>query len=302
MSLKKLFAIGMVFGLILLGVYLFTLADGKLHVVFCNVGQGDGSYIRAPNGQDMVIDGGPDNRILLCLGKYMPFHDRTIDVVVLTHPQKDHMQGLLSILDRYTVKYFIIGMDGNDTIGYKQIVKKLTDQKIPTKNLFSGDSFRLGEIQFTVLWPERQWAMSHVEIAQSPPKETNGAILGLSTKNDLNDFSYYLNLSYGSFTTLFTGDGDSTVQPDILSMGVLNPVTLLKVPHHGSKTGMLAEFLDVIVPRLAVISVGRNSYGHPTKEALELLKNRSIDIKRTDEEGDIEVVSDGSTWYVKDRH
>lgn len=296
---KKYFIIGIIFGLVLLSTYLFTLPDDLLHIVFCNVGQGDGIYIRAPNNQDMVIDGGPNDSILVCLGKHMPFYDRTIDIVVLTHPQKDHMQGLISLLRRYTVKYFIVGLEQNDTEGYRLLVDELIRQKISTKNLFTGDRFRLADVEFTVLWPEKSWAMSHVETADVSLSKPNGAILGLATKNNINDFSYYINLSYGTFSALFTGDGDMKIQPGIAKLGVFTPVTVLKVPHHGSKTGMLAEFLDSTHPQLAVISVGENSYGHPAKEAIELLKNRLIDIKRTDEEGDIEVVSDGKGWRVK---
>ncbi|MBI2616670.1 hypothetical protein HYW55_00890 [Candidatus Gottesmanbacteria bacterium] len=296
---KKYFIIGILFGLILLGGYLFSLPDGLLHIVFCNVGQGDGAYIRTPENLDMVIDGGPNDSILLCLGKHMPFYDRTIDIVLLTHPQKDHLQGLISLIKRYSVKYFISGLEENDTEGYRMLIEELSRQQIPLKNLFAGDHFELGSVEFTVVWPEKNWVFSHVDLADYPNSLISGAILGLSTETDINDFSYYINLSYGSFHTLFTGDGDIRIQPDILRLGLLQPVTVLKVPHHGSKTGMSREFLDFIRPELAVISVGKNSYGHPSKEAIDLLRNRSIQLRRTDVDGDIEVVSDGKSWQVK---
>ena len=97
LSLKSLI-IGGVFGLTLFFAYLWFLPDQKLHVVFCDVGQGDAAYIRGPNNMDMLIDGGPNDKVLNCLGRHMPFYDRTIDVIMLSHAQKDHLQGLLSVL------------------------------------------------------------------------------------------------------------------------------------------------------------------------------------------------------------
>ncbi|MBI5452548.1 hypothetical protein HY945_03730 [Candidatus Gottesmanbacteria bacterium] len=310
---KKYFFLGIFIGIILLISYLFTLPDGKLHIVFCNVGQGDAAYIRAPNNQDMLIDGGPDDKVLTCLGKNMAFYDRTIDIVLLTHPQKDHLQGLLSVIQRYNVKYFVIGVEGNETEGYKKLITLLKERKIPIKNLYTGDQFAFGKVKFSVLWPEKNWVASHTKEqvaiktprmvappkAGTPPmvKESEGVVLGLSTDTELNDFSYFLDLKYGSFSVLFPGDGDIHIQRDVMKTNSLSRVDVLKFPHHGSKTGILSEFLDVIKPKLAIISVGKNSYGHPTNEAMELLSRRAIELKRTDREGDIEIVSDGQNYW-----
>jgi competence protein ComEC len=293
----------MLFGAVLLFSSLFTLPDGKLHIVFCNVGQGDAAYIRAPNNQDMLIDGGPDDKVLTCLGRHMPFYDRTIDVVILSHPQKDHLQGLISVLQRYSVKYFVIGIEGNETEGYKKLANLIREKNIPVKNLYTGDQFSLGKVRFSILWPERKWVSAHVasplsDLSYLGPLGGSGnpAVLGLSTTSELNDFSYILNLNYGSLDVLFPGDGDTHIQPEVLEVADLPDIDILKVPHHGSKTGMLPEFLDKIKPELAIISVGKNSYGHPTKEAIELLSNRAVKIKRTDREGEIEIVSDGTKY------
>lgn len=291
---KKYFIFGSLIGVVLLFAVLFSLPDGKLHITFCNVGQGDAAYIRTPSGQDMLIDGGPDDKVLTCLGKHMPFYDRTIDVVVLTHPQKDHMQGLIFVLERYTVKHFIIGVEGNDTDGFEKLAELVKSKKISVKNLYTGDKFYLGKVELDVLWPERKWVADNLSPSVSDLSYlSNLNILGMSTDTQLNDFSYLLNLKYGDFSALFPGDGDIHIQPDILKVTVLQQVTVLKYPHHGSKTAMLPEFLDKLAPKLAVISVGKNSYGHPTKEALDMLLDRSIQIRRTDTEGDIEITSDG---------
>ena len=285
LSLKSLI-IGGVFGLTLFFAYLWFLPDQKLHVVFCDVGQGDAAYIRGPNNMDMLIDGGPNDKVLNCLGRHMPFYDRTIDVVMLSHAQKDHLQGLLSVLERYEVKYVITTLVGNDTEGYKKFIRQLADKNIPVKNLYQGDEFLLGNVKFKILWPEKKWV-------------SGKAVLGLQSDIDLNSFSYFVHLNYGTFDALFTGDGDRKIQPEIIETINLPDVEVLKFPHHGSKTGILPAFLDRIKPEFAIISVGKNSYGHPTKEALDVLKSRAIEIKRTDLEGDVEVVSNGSSWNGK---
>src|SRR3989344_9140986 len=159
---KKYFLIGAFFGLILLIVYIISQPDGKLHVVFCDVGQGDSAYLKMPNGADVLIDGGPDDKVLSCLGRHMPFYDRTIDVVILSHPQKDHLQGLISVIDRYNVGYFIIGVEGNDTEGYKKLIQTIKKKNIKIKNLYTGDSLSLGKVNFSVLWPERKWVASQL--------------------------------------------------------------------------------------------------------------------------------------------
>ena len=297
---KKHFISGMIIGVILFFSYLITLSDSRLHLYCCDGGQGDAAYIRTPSNQDMLIDGGPDDKVLSCLGRHMPFYDRTIDVVILSHPQKDHLQGLISVIDRYNVGYFIIGVEGNDTEGYKKLIQTIKKKNIKIKNLYTGDSLSLGKVNFSVLWPERKWVASQLGSDLQRAEgltPTTSAVLGLTTDTELNNFSYYLDLNYGSFNALFTGDGDSQIQPEIMKNTVLPDIDVLKFPHHGSKTGILSEFLDKIKPELAVISVGKNSYGHPTKEAIELLSNRSISIKRTDREGDVEIISDGrSNW------
>lgn len=291
--------IGGLFGLILLFAYIFSLPDGKLHLVFCDVGQGDAAYIRTPDNFDMLIDGGPNSKVLDCLGNNMPFYDHSLDVVVLSHPQKDHLQGLIDVVERYSVKYFVIGVIGNESEGYKKLVRLIQQKKIPYKNLYQGDKFSLGKVKFEVIWPEKEWAASKTSPAPQLAGATNSqAVLGLATSADLNDFSYMLHLSYGEFDALFTGDGDSRIQPEVLATVVLPDVEVLKFPHHGSKTGILPEFLAKIKPEAAVISVGKNPWGHPTKEALQILSDNNIQTWRTDLLGEIEIETDGTTWTL----
>ncbi len=316
LSLKNLI-VGAGIGVILLFSFLLSLSDGKLHIFFCDVGQGDAAYIRAPNNQDILIDGGPNDSVLSCLGRHMPFYDRTIDVVMLTHPQKDHLQGLLSVIQRYKVKNFIIGIEGNDTQGYRSLIDLLQARQIKIKNLYTGDKFSLGKVEFDVLWPEKKWVKQHTlnlamktprvvalsersESNGTPPmvKGSEGAVLGLTADTDLNYFSYYLYMKYGSFTSLFTGDGDVRIQDEIMKEVSLPRVNILKYPHHGSKYGAGEDFLKQVYPDLTVISVGKNPWGHPNTETLDLLGKLSVPFKRTDQSGDVEIVSDGKGWVV----
>ena len=103
-------------------------SDGKLHVYFCDVGQGDAIYIRMPTGADMLIDGGPNSKVVDCLSKHMPFYDRKIDLVVLTHPQADHLKGLIDVLERYNVTYFASSSIANNTEGYSKLVSLIKEK------------------------------------------------------------------------------------------------------------------------------------------------------------------------------
>lgn len=296
---KKYFLGGVIVGLVLVGAFFKSLPDGKLHIVFCSVGQGDAAYIRTPSNQDMLIDGGPDDSVLSCLGRHMPFFDRTIDVVMLSHPQKDHLQGLLSVIQRYRVETFVIGGEQNSTEGYKEFISLLKKNQISTKTLFSGDSLRIGKVDFDILWPSRTWFATKTQSRFAFERSSDEAVLGMISDEDINSFSYFLNIRYGNFSTLFTGDGDSKIQPEIMHEISIPHADILKYPHHGSKTGILSSFLDLVRPTLAVISVGKNSFGHPSKEALQLLMSRQVEYARTDQRGDIEVVSDGKGYQVK---
>lgn len=288
--MKKTLLVGLALTVSLVFAFIFSIPDGRLHLTFCDVGQGDAAYIRTPGNQDILIDGGPNDKVLQCLGKNMPFYDRTIDLVLLSHPQKDHFQGILSVIDRYNVKYFVISPVAGSGIEYQKLIKKIEEKKIPVKILYSGDKFSLGKVEFDILWPQKQW------VANNLSSDSN--VLGLATsKEDPNEFSYYVHLSYGQFDALFTGDGDSLIQKDVEKLDMLPDVEVLKLPHHGSKTSVLSEFLDKIKPELAIISVGKNSYGHPAGETLKLLKDHAVKIKRTDQDGDVNVVSDGNNWW-----
>lgn len=294
--------------LLLIGISFSAFPDNNTLVIyFCDVGQGDATYIRFPDGQDMLIDGGPGYKILDCLGKAMPFYDRHINVVVLTHPQQDHMFGLIPVIERYSVDYLVSSPAGNTSQTYQKF-KDLVDAKnITVKNLYAGSSIQFDKVSFTIFWPDRRWAYSHLScdgaLCSDLAMETN--VLGVeSTSSDLNDYSVMGLLYYKTFEAVFTGDGDSRIQDDIERIGLidlpLEDVEVLKVPHHGSKTAMTDWFFNTFKGKLAVIMVGKdNRYGHPNQEVVNKFKDAGSEVMQTDIEGIIKVETDGNTWYAK---
>ena len=325
---------GIITGLLLVFSFLGTIPDGKLHIVFCDVGQGDGIYIRFPDGRDMVIDGGPTGtKFMSCLSRHMPFWDRALDMALLTHPQKDHMEGLLETLRRYQVRYLLRSDVANATEGYTALQNLRKEKNVTEKFMTSGETVDVGTAHLTILWP----STSQITMMKPPATsrlpaslhqgglESGESVLGASASEaNVNDASIVFSLSYGVFDAVFMGDADSHIQPalgtslqgtgqkDIARDGVLD---LFKVPHHGSRTGMTDAFLQkisftrlVLVKQesslmekapLAVISVGKNSYGHPDAGIVKKLGLEGFDVLRTDQSGDIEVISDGAGWEVK---
>ncbi len=276
----KYLASGIIIGLLLLLATFASLPDGKLHLVFCDVGQGDAIYIKTPSGEDILLDGGPNEKVLSCLGKHMPFYDRKIELVFLSHPQADHLDGLISVLERYSVDYFISnGLEGQGG-EYQRLISLIKSHKIPLKKESAGEKILLDNLTLDVLWPSAQ-------------------VLGASTSQaDLNESSLILELTYNRFNVLLTGDAGQEIQQEIRNQKPgISDIEVIKVPHHGSKTSLSPQFLEQSKPQLAVISVGKNSYGHPTKETLGILQDMGIKILRTDKDGEIEIVSDGEKWW-----
>ncbi len=285
-------------GFILLLSFFWTLPDGKLHLVFCDVGQGDAAFVRFPDGRDMLVDGGPNAKVLGCLGRHMPFWDRHINIVLLTHPQKDHMQGLNPVLERYDVEYFVRSDVANTTEGYQALVDTLARRKIKETFVTTGETIAVGATTISVLWPSQDQIAKMRSSSDLGSLGSVGDVLGARSPDNLNDGSIVFWLRYGSFDALFTGDADTRAEIGWSSSLALHGLEVLKYPHHGSRTGMSEEFLTRLAPRFAVISVGKNSYGHPNEATLATLAKQAVQVKRTDKDGDIHIVSDGRSWQV----
>jgi competence protein ComEC len=265
-----------------IAVFSKSTADtsGQLKVYFLDVGQGDSEYIKTPAGADILIDGGPDNKVLSELGKVMSFGDNRIDLVVLTHPHADHITGLVDVISRYQ-----IGEIWESGAAYPSTIYDAWKSQIKNKNItdefpIAGreKDFDSGQIKFKVLYPLSS--------------EKNKTI------DNLNNASVVMELDFNKFSTLFTGDLEVTAQPQIYQK--LHTVTVLKVDHHGSSTGTNDNWLKILRPAIAVISVGaKNTYGHPAASTIALLKAYAAQIYRTDQNGTLEISSDGISYSVK---
>lgn len=262
---KRAIFLAIIFSFIVsLIIFFNNFFDERTKIVFCDVGQGDAAYIRIKNKIDVLIDAGPDQKILSCLGKYMPFWDRKIELAFLSHPNNDHYNGYFFIADRYKIDKFITVNSPIVSKTYKKLLNKILQNKIPIFFKTIGNKIDVQNVQFTFYWPP----------------------ISFTSSND-NDFSQILLFQENNFRVLFTGDASPFVLGR-LSHGFLGKIDILKVPHHGSKNGLTKKFLDLADPTIALISVGKNnSYGHPHQVILDMLKAKNIKIKRTDVEGDV---------------
>lgn len=280
---------------------LFTLPDSNLHLIACDVGQGDAILATYKNTQ-ILMDGGPDNSVLDCLARHMPFWDREIELVAMSHPQKDHYQGLIEVVRRYQVDSFLTsGLDsGND--GFQVLKKEVGSRGIRVVPSSAGSTIRLGLISLDILHPSEQFVA--VEATKLLSKQVTNPLALYSSEKDPNFFSIVAILRFGEFDALLTGDIDPVISNQLSVNPLVGRVEYLKVPHHGSKNGLTQDLLEIIRPQVAVISAGKNnSYGHPHKEILDLLSNQVTSstvgrkLLRTDLEGDVEIVTDGKRWW-----
>jgi competence protein ComEC len=254
----------------LIGIFYLTLPNIKPIVVVCDVGQGDAILATYKNIQ-LLVDTGPNNKkVLKCLENHMPFWDKTIEVVILTHGDSDHIGGLNDVVKSYKVKDFFSN-------GY---LDKDIEQKISSKKIAQNDVVGIGLFDFDVVWP----SLINLELIDGNENSVAGILeVKEGTRQQLRSFG-------GQGWTMFlSGDMESDAEQKLIWRKILNkPVTVLKVSHHGSKTATSQELLEVLKPKTAVISVGKNNrFGHPTKEVLERLNNCGAEIKRTDEDGEI---------------
>jgi len=261
-----------------------TMPDDRLHVSFLDVGQGDAILIQTPNGQDILIDGGPDpQEINLELSEQLPFWDRTIDLVVCTQPHADHVTGLIDVLQRYRVKRVLDPGVPYDSAIYQEWLRLIEDREIEYSIARSGQEIDLGNgIKIEVL---------------NPPES-----LWEGTGDDVDNNGVVLRLSWGQVSFLFTADIREEAEFELIGQRANLRSTVLKVAHHGSDTSTSQQFLAAVAPEVATVSVGvNNTFGHPSPEVLERLTDRlgEDNVYRTDEDGTIEFITDGETLWVK---
>ena len=282
--------------LIVLGI-LFTLESqkaGRLKLIFCDVGQGDGILIVTPKGKQVVVDGGPGTKVVDCLSSKMPFWDRTIEMMILTHAQEDHIEGQVEIFNRYKVERVVWNGVENETALFDEWQKLLSAEKSQVHLAKEGDLIKLDKTSLEVLWPTAERLSIWQTLAPT----------------DLNESSVVVRIEYGDPSTRSKISGQASSGPrfcayltvdlakEILEGLINKHCQILKISHHGSKTGTSEALLELASPKIAVIQVGKNRFGHPHKEVLDLLTSKGIKILRNDTVGTIEIESGGKSYTV----
>ncbi len=251
--------------------------NNSLEIYFFDVGQGDSALVKTPENKFILIDGGPDNKILYKLGKVIPFYKNSIDYVILTHPHADHLNGLIAVLKKYKVGKVILTGVLHTSPNYIQFLKLLKNQNvvvIKQKQVFQIEK----DLRLEFLWPEQNLYSKRVK--------------------SLNDSSIVFRLVYKNKAVLFTGDISREVESKIIQQKI-NAI-ILKIAHHGSSSSSSKIFLQKVKPRFAIISVGiNNPFHHPSLRILKRLERLNIKILRTDKYGDIHFVFKDGEFILK---
>jgi competence protein ComEC len=272
--------------------------DSDLHIIFCDVGQGDATLLTFGFTQ-LLIDGGKDETVLNCLENNLPFWDRKIEVVVATHPDADHIGGLSSVLSQFSTDLIITNgafKETDDFSEFKKAVSREISEKSRHTTVKRGDSIRMSSnIVLDVLSPQVANSVSNRENSQNAETElwdssSDDQRMDLSS----NDGSIVLFLRYKRLTTLLTGDLEEAGELALLKKGLIVKSDVLKVGHHGSKTSSSLDFLRKLRPEISVISSGENNiYNHPSPEVASRLHTFGTHTYRTDKMGTVRFASDG---------
>ena len=255
----------------------------NLEVDFLDIGQGDSILIKTPFGQNILIDGGPDNKVITRLSENLPWWDRTIDLMILSHPHDDHVFGLNDVLKRYEVKKVLYTGVIHNSPGFINWLELIREKNIPLIIIDRPQKIALGnECNLEILYPLTSF-------------------LGEEVAN-LNNSSIIARLIYKETKFLFTGDAEVEVENQILEKydRMFLQADVYKVCHHGSDTSSSEDFLKAINPKYAIIQVGNdNSFGHPSRRILKRLERIGAKIYRNDIDGTVKVISDGKKVEVR---
>lgn len=253
--------------------FLYPLWESKMYntnpeIIFLNVGQGDSILVQQGKHQ-MLVDTGPDDSVIFALSKYMPWYDREIDIVVLTHPHDDHIAGIYSLLKKYKVNKIYYNPVEYDNAGYKFLLENYSDILTP---VVSGDNVRIGDIFGIVIYPF---------------SNNNSTTPSQNINND----SIVMLLYVEEKKILLTGDAEEEVEEKIVNFSFLNDIFILKAGHHCSNTSSSEKFLKKVSPEIAICSCGKdNVFGHPSEETLEKFEKYNIKYLITYQSGDVKYV------------
>lgn len=275
-------ALGIIVSLMLIDIF----TPKGLEVVFIDVGEGDSALIKTCTGKTVLIDGGGKNPKLypesnigeaVVIPFLLDYGVSSLDIVIATHAHDDHMQGLKPVLKDFSVGNLVLPSN-TENKEFKEILDISNEKNIPARFCSRGDIIRLdAKTVLNVLYPEQDKTVS---------------------KSALNESSLVLKLLYSNIGILFTGDIDHEVEKELLDRQTDLRADVLKVAHHGSVYSTSNDFLEAVKPKAAVISVGKNSFGHPAPSVLERLEIEKIKVLRTDEDGAVILKSDGENIKI----
>lgn len=277
--------LGIFISVILISLIINFSKEQKLRVSFLDVGQGDAIFIRTPSGKQMLIDGGPNNKILAKLANEISYFDNDIDVIAGTHPDADHVTGMIPVLEKYKVNTILETKGIGHTQVFDDLQKHIDGEYAENHVAQGGDvlDFHDGVI-VKILYPSANY---------------------IAKKDDTNDASISVVVLYGAKSFLLTGDLPSTSESKLISSGLSESafggnITVYKAGHHGSKFSSGEQLLTYIRPEYSVISAGKdNKYGHPSPEAIARLEKYSKEILSTIEKGTITFITDGRNIEVE---
>lgn len=267
--------------------------DTNVHIVICDVGQGDAILIYQDFYQ-ILIDSSRDSAVLACLQQHIPIWDPTIELTIITHFDSDHSGGLAALASRYRLPRIIapkrqsVGSRGDGQVSPQNATELLSRLDFIEPFLGQSVSFSSG-LTVSIVSPH--------QLLQAKQSITPGYQIPTLSENDT---SLVALIGYGELDFLAVGDLEKTGESVLTTFFKFGSIDILKVGHHGAKTSSTMQFLQAITPSMAVVSVGsNNSYGHPSQEVLKRLGQVGARVLRTDVDGTIEIVSDGSQWWLR---
>ncbi|MEI6266344.1 MAG: MBL fold metallo-hydrolase [bacterium] len=245
--------------------------SGGINIHFLSVGQGDAELIQDTAGKNILIDGGPDSTVVGELEKYTKFYQRKIDVIILTHPHADHVNGLVDVVEKYQVGHVYLTGVLHTAPEYIKFLSLLKEKNIPTTDIMAGDSLSLSDgATLKFLYPNTKLVGSKVD--------------------NLNSTSVVAKIIYGDKSAIFMGDLEDEGQIELMKLSQDLTADILKVSHHGSKYASNINFLKIVNPKVAIIEVGKNNqFGHPHSTTISNLNSLGVQLYRTDIDSDVNI-------------
>ncbi len=262
--------------------------DAHLKMIFLDVGQGDATFIQFPNGEQMLIDCGIDAVSIEALGRVMPFYDRDIDYLLVSHPDLDHYGGCIDVLNRFDVHHILYnGEQKQYSQLWQSFMRAIQEEQAMYSIVSSSVHWNIAGVGIDFLYPDHSI-------------EKNKNIPGVKKDVGSNNASIVMKLSYGDQDTLLTADAEAELEEYLVDVyGEELDVEILKLGHHGSLTSSIQPFLDAATPETAVASAGmENKFHHPSERVIRRVKRMGTEIWRTDISGDIMVSITTSTHSV----